>query len=113
MMYDMYSCERAGVLTGQRYFANVDWYRDGADLLIEKQDPDGHWPDFHVSVQRKDYPQVVSHCFAILFLKRCAPPLSQEPPEDRKVYTGEKREKPAKEEKPAQGDPAPPQPGEK
>ncbi len=37
----------------------------------------------------------------------------EEPPEDRKVYTGEKREKPAKEEKPAQGDPAPPQPGEK
>jgi hypothetical protein len=102
MMYDMYSCERAGVLTGSRYFANIDWYRDGADLLIDKQDPDGHWPDLHIVIQNKDYPQVVSHCFAILFLKRCAPPLSQEPPEDRRVYTGEKKEKPA------EGAPKPP-----
>ncbi len=107
MMYDMYSCERAGVLTGSRYFANIDWYRDGADLLIDKQDADGHWPDLHVTVQKKDYPQVVSHCFAILFLKRCAPPLSQEPPEDRRVYTGEKKEKPA------EAEPRPPEPGSK
>lgn len=105
MMYDMYSCERAGVLTSQRYFANIDWYRDGADLLIDKQTPEGNWRELVYNDRGTLYPQTCSHCFAILFLKRCAPPLSQEPPEDRRVVSGERKKRA---EDPARGGEAKP-----
>jgi hypothetical protein len=42
-MYYMYGLERAGRLTGRRYFGDHDWYREGAEVLVAKQFDDGTW----------------------------------------------------------------------
>lgn len=75
MMYDMYSCERAGVMTDTVFFANVDWYRDGADILIKEQGKDGGWAGMKG--------QVCNHAFALLFLRRAAPYLATKRPPGR------------------------------
>ena len=36
--YYLYGLERAGRLTGQRFFGNHDWYREGAEELVHDQD---------------------------------------------------------------------------
>ena len=42
--YYLYGLERAGRLTGRRFFGNADWYREGAKLLVEAQQvQDGSW----------------------------------------------------------------------
>jgi Domain of unknown function (DUF4159) len=35
--YYLYGLERVGRLTGQRFIANHDWYREGCELLIKRQ----------------------------------------------------------------------------
>lgn len=76
MLYDMYSCERAGVLTGKVYFANTEWYRDGADLLMKEQNDDGGWDSMEG--------QICNASWTILFLKRSAPYLATQQPPRRK-----------------------------
>lgn len=81
MLYDMYSCERAGVLTGKVYFANTEWYRDGADLLMKDQNKAGGWTPIETSVCNTSW--------AILFLKRSAPYLAtRQPPHGDGPVTG-------------------------
>lgn len=41
--YYMYGLERAGRLTGRRFFGEHDWYREGAEVFIAKQNRDGSW----------------------------------------------------------------------
>ncbi|MFO0908641.1 MAG: prenyltransferase/squalene oxidase repeat-containing protein [Isosphaeraceae bacterium] len=42
--YYLYGLERAGRLTGQRFFGSHDWYREGAQELVIRQDKiDGFW----------------------------------------------------------------------
>jgi hypothetical protein len=36
--YYLYGLERVGRLTGQRFIGNHDWYREGCELLIKRQD---------------------------------------------------------------------------
>ena len=36
-LYYLYGLERAGRMTGQRYFGDHDWYREGAENLLEMQ----------------------------------------------------------------------------
>jgi hypothetical protein len=36
--YYLYGLERVGRLTGQRFIANHDWYREGCELLVKRQD---------------------------------------------------------------------------
>ncbi len=67
--YYLYTLERAGILTGLNIFGKHDWYKDGANHLLDSQKSDGSWGN------------VRSTCFAILFLKRATPPL-------KKVATG-------------------------
>jgi hypothetical protein len=59
--YYLYGLERAGVLGRFRFLGTHDWYREGAELLVSWQEPDGSWP----TPQRG-----VDTCFALLFLKR-------------------------------------------
>ncbi len=80
MMYDMYSCERAGVMTDTVFFANVDWYRDGADILIKEQGKDGGWEGMKG--------QICNHAFALLFLRRAAPYLATKRPPAKGPVTG-------------------------
>lgn len=79
--YDMYSIERAGVLSNVRKMANVEWYAEGALLLVETQQSDGAWPDI-VGMKptgESKGPNTVDHCFAILFLKRAVVPVTRRP----------------------------------
>ncbi len=38
-LYYLYGLERAGRMTGQRYFGDHDWYREGAEVLMALQQP--------------------------------------------------------------------------
>jgi hypothetical protein len=81
MLYDMYSCERAGVLTGEVYFGTAEWYRDGADVIMSEQGSDGGWKSLENAVCNASW--------TILFLKRSAPYLAtQRPPRDTGPVTG-------------------------
>ncbi len=42
-LYYLYGLERAGRMTGVRFFGKFDWYREGADWLVNAQLPDGSW----------------------------------------------------------------------
>ena len=58
-LYYLYGLERMGMLTGTRWLGSHDWYKEGADLLLARQDPArGGWGT-HVLTS-----------FGILFLKR-------------------------------------------
>ena len=71
--YWFYALERAGVLIGADLFSGHDWYKEGADWLLAKQEKDGRWnnPDW-----------VEDTCYAVLFLRRATKPLT-------KVYSGQ------------------------
>jgi hypothetical protein len=60
--YYLYGMERAGILARARFMGKHDWYKVGADFLLEQQRSDGSWA-------AGGDPQVDS-AFAILFLKR-------------------------------------------
>jgi hypothetical protein len=79
--YDLYSIERAGVLSNVRKMADVEWYAEGARLLVETQQNDGTWPDIAgmKPIGENKGPDTVDHCFAILFLKRAVVPVTRRP----------------------------------
>lgn len=66
--YLLYSIERACMLTGQRLIGTIDWYVEGAWLLITGQRADGF-----LGLGREP---VSSHCFSLLFLKRAFIPVA-------------------------------------
>lgn len=41
--YYLYGLERAGRMTGVRFFGRHDWYREGAEMLSSTQQPAGNW----------------------------------------------------------------------
>jgi hypothetical protein len=66
--YYLYALERAGMLYDSPRIGTHDWYLEGANFLLEKQNPDGSWGSAD-----KDYPldkRTWGTCFAILFLKQ-------------------------------------------
>lgn len=74
--YNLYGIERAGRLSGQRFFfdANdkeIDWYRLGTKELVESQDPSGCWrgPDSY------DGNPVIATSFCVLFLTKGKTPV--------------------------------------
>jgi hypothetical protein len=69
--YYLYGLERAGRLTGQRFFGEHDWYREGADALVAEQDKvTGLWR----GVGAEQSPQVATS-FALLFLAKGRAPV--------------------------------------
>jgi hypothetical protein len=58
-MYYLYGLERMGMLAGVRWLGTHDWYKEGADLLLQRQD-----------VVRGGWGRNVATAFGILFLKR-------------------------------------------
>ncbi|MBP9890297.1 MAG: hypothetical protein KBG84_00200 [Planctomycetes bacterium] len=79
--YDLYSIERAGVLSNVRKMADAEWYAEGATLLVETQQSNGAWPDIAgmKPTAQNMGPNTVDHCFAILFLKRAVVPVTRRP----------------------------------
>ena len=69
--YHLYGLERAGRLSGLRFFGEHDWYREGSDFLVGKQGNDGSW-----SLPRgRDDEPIVNTAFALLFLSKGRTPV--------------------------------------
>ena len=69
--YYLYGLERAGRLTGQRYFGEHDWYREGAEILVRLQDPaEGFWR----GVGAEAAPHIATS-FSLLFLAKGRSPV--------------------------------------
>jgi hypothetical protein len=66
--YSLYGLERAGRLTGQRYFGKLDWYREGCEYLVSKQNVDGAW-------SAGSEPALIATSFALLFLSKGRTPV--------------------------------------
>ncbi len=73
VLYYLYGVERAGRLSGQRFFGSHDWYREGASYLIEGQSRlQGSWNATFTSVESD---RVVASSFALLFLSKGLAPV--------------------------------------
>lgn len=71
--YYLYGLERAGRLSGQRYFGSHDWYVEGAEELVHLHDPlSGRWPN---EAGAGDNNGLLSTCFALLFLAKGRAPV--------------------------------------
>ena len=68
--YGLYGLERAGRLTGRRFFGGKDWYRIGCRALTSIQDEDGHWGG-----DGNDWGILPSTAFALLFLSKGRTPV--------------------------------------
>jgi hypothetical protein len=68
--YYLYALERAGRLTGVRFFGQNDWYRLGAEEMVKNQNPlSGFWKG---GAQENE---VVATSFALLFLAKGRAPV--------------------------------------
>jgi len=70
--YNLYGIERAGRLSGQRFFGEHDWYREGCKWLVDKQADDGSW---YLRGQGFDAWPVISTSFALLYLSKGRTPV--------------------------------------
>ena len=72
LLYYLYGLERAGRLSGTRFFGKHDWYREGARVLVNQQDQRrGGWPG--VNPGEKD--PIIGTSFALLFLSKGLAPV--------------------------------------
>lgn len=71
--YHLYGIERVGRLSGQRFFGDHDWYREGCEFLTKNQKlPDGSWT---AKVGRWDQWPHINTSFALLFLSKGRTPV--------------------------------------
>lgn len=68
--YYLYGVERIGRASGQKYFRNKDWFREGASYLLREQRPDGNW-----SQRGEHMSDLRNTAFAIMFLCHGRAPL--------------------------------------
>ena len=66
--YYLFGLERAGVLTNKKFIGDHDWYREGADYLVDRQKDDGSWS--RGRGPRAEERMYSDTCFALLFLNR-------------------------------------------
>ena len=72
MLYYIYGIERAGRLTGQRFFGDHDWYREGTSMLLATQTVvDGSW----VGTGTQESHPVCGTSLALLFLSKGLAPV--------------------------------------
>ncbi len=70
ILYYLYGLERAGRLSGRRFFGLHDWYRDGASWLVRVQDPlSGAWKGANLETP------TIATSFALLFLSKGLAPV--------------------------------------
>src|SRR5438132_1905378 len=65
--YSLYGIERARRLSGQRFFGDHDWYREGCEFLIRRQQQGGGWEEGRGGLESS---AVISTSFALLFLSK-------------------------------------------
>ncbi len=67
LYYYLYCVERVGRLTGQRFIGGHDWFREGAEFLVDQQNSlTGSWRGEHLEEQNS----LVATSFALLFLSK-------------------------------------------
>ncbi len=71
VLYYLYGLERAGRLSGLRFFGNHDWFREGAAFLLRGQGAEGHWVGNGVG----ENDPIVGTSFALLFLSKGMAPV--------------------------------------
>jgi Domain of unknown function (DUF4159) len=91
--YCLYGIERAGRLTGQRFFGGKDWYRIGCEYLVKVQKENGSWDGGNRGLDR--WPPVATS-LALLFLSKGRTPvliskLAHGEPLDVETVEGRKR----------------------
>jgi hypothetical protein len=66
-LYYLYGMERVGRLTGRRFIGRHDWYREGAEALVDEQDKDfGSW----LGTGHGEDNKLIATSFALLFLAK-------------------------------------------
>jgi hypothetical protein len=70
-LYYLYGLERAGRLSGRRFFGEHDWYREGAGHLVRTQSPRGLWQ----GEGSAESSPVVATSFSLLFLSKGMAPV--------------------------------------
>lgn len=68
--YYLYALERVGMLYNTWMIGSHDWYREGANYLLDQQKPDGSWRAASSFREAGEGQTTWDTCFAILFLKR-------------------------------------------
>lgn len=67
LFYYLYGVERVGRLTGRRFLGQHDWYREGAEMFVQRQQSlTGHW----VGEGNGEDDPLVATSFALLFLSK-------------------------------------------
>lgn len=71
-LYFLWSLERLGVILGLEKYGDLDWYKEGTDVLVKSQKEDGGWglgrdDPFNDTLHYKAGPDT---CFAMLFLTK-------------------------------------------
>ncbi|MCO6457397.1 MAG: DUF4159 domain-containing protein [Pirellulaceae bacterium] len=67
LLYYLYGVERVGRMTGSRFIGRHDWYREGAEMLVSKQDDlTGYWK----GVGHGENNPLVATSLALLFLSK-------------------------------------------
>ncbi|MEX0676179.1 MAG: DUF4159 domain-containing protein [Pirellulales bacterium] len=72
LLYYLYGLERTGRMTARRFIGDHDWYREGCDMLVGKQD---NLSGFWAGVGSAESNQVIGTSFALLFLAKGRRPL--------------------------------------
>jgi hypothetical protein len=70
IFYNLYGLERAGRLTGLRFFGKYDWYREGCEYLVRRQDAQGAWTG-----RGFEQYSTLATSFALLFLSKGRTPI--------------------------------------
>ena len=65
--YWLYSVERVGSAAGYKYFGQRNWYKEGAELIVNCQRPDGSWVG--------GLTPFADTCFSLLFLYKGRAPI--------------------------------------
>ena len=72
LLYYLYGLERAGRLSGRRFFGDHDWYREGAEFLVDRQSKrSGEWQG-NGAMERNP---VIGTSLALLFLSKGLAPV--------------------------------------
>ncbi len=72
--YYLYGLERAGRLSGLRYFGDHDWYREGAEFLVHTDQRDGI-EGFWTGRDATERDPIVATSFSLLFLAKGRAPV--------------------------------------
>lgn len=76
-LYYLYSLERAGRLAGIRFFGQHDWYREGAEHLVNSRGGKDYWSFFHDGRKSdiKVTQNTIGTAFGLLFLAKGLRPI--------------------------------------